>query len=188
MHAAGAGGGLGRRQRLPGWPGGCSTRSPEEEAAQSASPASRRPPPAEQLQAENDRLRALIGLRPALTVRSMAAEVLYDAPGSVLAQGRSSTAAPRRAWRLASPVINDAGVLGQVTRVYPLSSEVTLLADKDAAIPVLNARNQLRAAPRRAGGGMELRFMAGNADVQVGDLLTTSGVDGIYRPVCRWRR
>jgi rod shape-determining protein MreC len=83
---------------------------------------------------------------------------------------------------LAGPVINDAGVLGQVTRVYPLSSEVTLLTDKDAAIPVLNTRNQLRSAAFGVAGGMELRFMAGNADVQVGDLLTTSGVDGIYPP------
>ena len=75
-------------------------------------------------------------------------------------------------------------MLGQVTRVYPLSSEVTLLTDKDAAIPVLNTRTQVRSAAFGAGRrrGMELRFMAGNADVQVGDLLTTSGVDGIYPP------
>jgi rod shape-determining protein MreC len=77
-------------------------------------------------------------------------------------------------------------VLGQVTRVYPLSSEVTLLTDKDAAIPVLNTRTQARSAAFGSaavvGGGMEMRFMAGNADVQVGDTLTTSGVDGIYPP------
>jgi rod shape-determining protein MreC len=85
---------------------------------------------------------------------------------------------------LGSPVINEAGVLGQVTRVYPLSAEVTLLADKDAAIPVLNPRTQQRSAAFGAGDGntMELRFMAGNADVQVGDLLLTSGVDGVYPP------
>jgi rod shape-determining protein MreC len=83
-------------------------------------------------------------------------------------------------------VINETGVLGQVTRVYPLSSEVTLLTDKDAAIPVLNTRTQVRGAAfgggAVGGGGMEMRFMAGNADVQVGDLLSTSGVDGIYPP------
>jgi rod shape-determining protein MreC len=75
-------------------------------------------------------------------------------------------------------------VLGQVTRVYPLSAEVTLLADKDAAIPVLNPRTQSRSAAFGAGDGdaMELRFMAGNADVQAGDLLVTSGVDGVYPP------
>jgi rod shape-determining protein MreC len=87
---------------------------------------------------------------------------------------------------VASPVINEAGVLGQVTRVYPLSSEVTLLTDKDAAIPVLNTRSQARSAAFGSaavvGGGMEMRFMAGNADVQVGDTLTTSGVDGVYPP------
>jgi rod shape-determining protein MreC len=72
-----------------------------------------------------------------------------------------------------------------VTRVYPLSAEVTLLTDKDAAIPVLNARTQARSAAfGGAEGGlmMELRFMAGNADVQPGDALTTSGVDGVYPP------
>lgn len=78
-------------------------------------------------------------------------------------------------------------MLGQVTRVYPLSAEVTLLTDKDAAIPVLNTRTQARSAAfgglgAVGGEGLELRFMAGNADVQVGDMLTTSGVDGVYPP------
>jgi rod shape-determining protein MreC len=51
---------------------------------------------------------------------------------------------------------------------------------------VLNTRTQARSAAFGSaavvGGGMEMRFMAGNADVQVGDLLTTSGVDGVYPP------
>ena len=82
-----------------------------------------------------------------------------------------------------APVIDEAGVLGQVTRVYPLSSEVTLLIDKEAAIPVLNTRTHQRSAAFGAdGAAMELRFMAGNADVKVGDVLQTSGVDGIYPP------
>lgn len=77
-------------------------------------------------------------------------------------------------------MINEAGVLGQITRTYLLTSEVTLLIDKDAAIPVLNARTQHRSAAFGDGQAMELRFMAGNEDVQVGDQLLTSGVDGIY--------
>jgi rod shape-determining protein MreC len=80
-------------------------------------------------------------------------------------------------------VINEAGVIGQVTRVYPLTSEVTLLTDRDAAIPVLNSRTSQRSAAfgGAAGGtAMELRFMSGNADVQPGDALVTSGLDGIY--------
>ena len=139
----------------------------------------------EQLTAENARLRALLELRPALNVRTQVAQVLYEAadPYSrkvVIDRGATNGVV------LASPVINEAGVLGQVTRVYPLSSEVTLLTDQDAAIPVLNTRTQARSAAfgGAAGtiGAMEMRFMAGNADVQPGDLLTTSGVDGVYPP------
>jgi rod shape-determining protein MreC len=139
----------------------------------------------EQLLAENAHLRGLLELRPSLNLKSQAAQVLYEAsdPYSrkvIIDRGAASGIV------VASPVINDAGVLGQVTRVYPLSSEVTLLTDKDAAIPVLNTRTQVRSAAfgsaAAVGGGMEMRFMAGNADVQVDDVLTTTGVDGIYPP------
>ena len=137
----------------------------------------------DQLQTENARLRALLDVRSGLQVRSQAAEVLYESTDPYsrklvvdkgLAQGIAG----------GSPVLSEAGVIGQVTRVYPLSSEVTLLTDKDAAVPVLNARTQARGAAYglATGDALELRFMAGNADVQVGDLLQTSGVDGVYPP------
>jgi rod shape-determining protein MreC len=136
---------------------------------------------ADQLALENTRLRALLELRPAITVKSQAAEVLYEAPDPFsrklfLDRGAQSGIVA------GSPVVNDTGVLGQVTRVYPFSAEVTLLVDKDAAIPVVNARTQHRSAAFGGGdgGAMELRFMAGNDDVQVGDLLETSGTDGVY--------
>lgn len=137
----------------------------------------------DQLSQENARLRALLELRPALQVRSQSAEVLYEAPDPYTRKvviDRGAT----QGVKLGSPVVNEGGVLGQVTRVYPLSAEITLLNDKDAAIPVLNTRTQQRSAAfgNSDGAGMELRFLAGNADVQVGDLLTTSGVDGIYPP------
>jgi len=133
----------------------------------------------ETLLAENARLRALLDLRPGLQVRSTAAQVLYEAsdPYSrkvVIDRGATQGIA------LGAPVVNEHGVLGQVTRLYPLSAEVTLLTDKDAAIPVLNTRTQARGAAFGSAGTLELRFMAGNADVQVGDLMTTSGVDGVY--------
>ncbi len=136
---------------------------------------------AEQLQAENQSLRALLELRPALQVSSVSAEVLYEAtdPYSrrvVIDRGSRHGVQP------GAPVINDKGVLGQVTRVYGLSAEVTLLNDKDAAIPVLNSRTQQRNAAfgRSDGSGMELRFLAANADVKEGDILVTSGLDGVY--------
>lgn len=140
----------------------------------------------DQLRAENERLRALLELRPALATRSLAAEVMFEAADPYsrkvfIDRGQAQGVI------LASPVINDAGVLGQVTRVYPLSAEVTLLVDKDAAIPVLNSRTQQRSAAfggalLPSGGAMELRFMSGNADVQAGDTLVTSGLDGVYPP------
>ncbi len=139
----------------------------------------------EPLQEENERLRGLLGLQPRLQARHQAAEVLYAAtdPYSrkvVVDRGRQQGVIE------GSPVINEQGVLGQVTRVYPLTSEVTLLTDKDAAIPVLNSRTQQRGAAFGVAGAissrgnLELRFMASSADVQVGDLLTTSGVDAVY--------
>lgn len=142
---------------------------------------------AAQLAAENTRLRALLELRPALAVRSAAAEIMYEAADPFsrkvfIDRGQTQGVA------LGSPVINEAGVLGQVTHVYPLTAEVTLLADKDAAIPVLNIRTRQRSAAFGGqtgvggGPGMELRFMSGNADVQVGDELHTSGLDGVYPP------
>jgi rod shape-determining protein MreC len=140
----------------------------------------------EQLLNENAQLRKLLALRDRLNSPALAAEVLYDAADPYsrkvvidkgLAQG----------VELGSPVIDESGVLGQVTRVHPLISEVTLVTDSDQAIPVINTRTGARGiaygdAGRLGSGGLELRYMAANADVQPGDLLTTSGVDGVYPP------
>lgn len=134
------------------------------------------------LERENQRLRALLELRPAVTVRSIAAEVLYEA-ADPFSRKVFIDRGERQGVALASPVINESGVMGQVTRLYPLTAEVTLLTDKDAAIPVLNTRTQQRSAAFGGpgqGAGLELRFMAANSDVKVGDVLTTSGVDGVY--------
>ena len=137
----------------------------------------------EQLLSENERLRELLDLRSSFTVKSQAAEVLYastDPYSRKVVIDRGQT----QGLVAGSPVITEAGVIGQLTRLYPLSSEVTLLVDKDAAVPVLNVRTGSRsvALGSASGDGLELRFMAGNADVQVGDELQTSGIDGVYPP------
>ncbi len=140
----------------------------------------------EQLTQENQRLRQLLELRDRLPTPGQAAEVVYEAADPytrkiVIDKGQAQGLEP------GSPVIDEAGVIGQVTRVHPLVSEVTLITDRDQAIPVLNARTGQRIVAHgdpggQQPGGLELRFMAANADVQVGDLLTTSGVDGVYPP------
>ena len=139
---------------------------------------------AEQLALENNRLRQLLALRERLVTPAQAAEVIYDTADPytrrvVLDRGQMGGV------ELGSPVMDEAGVLGQVTRVFPLVSEVTLLVDRDQAIPVLNIRTGARGVAygdpvAGHGGGMELRFMPANADVREDDLLTTSGVDGLY--------
>ena len=147
---------------------------------------------ADALAAENAQLRGLLALAPALQARHQAAEVMFEARDPYsrkLYIDRGLT----QGVRTGAPVIEPAGVLGQVTRAYPLSAEVTLLSDRDAAIPVLNRRTRQRAAAFGGlrgdnGATMELRFLSANADVQVGDLLETSGLDGIYPPGCRWPR
>ena len=139
----------------------------------------------EQLTQENDRLRKLLDLRERLAIPLLAAEVLYDAadPYSrkvIIDKGT------KQGVDLGSPVLDEAGVLGQVTRVHPLVSEVTLVVDRDLAIPVLNVRTGARSVAYGdasiGGSAMELRFTGSNADVREGDLLTTSGVDGVYPP------
>ncbi len=159
--------------------------SSEQAARRELAQQSERSQRVDQLLQENTRLRALLELRPSLNVRAQAAELLYEAadPYSrkvIVDRGLTNNVV------LGSPVVNESGVLGQVTRIYLQSSEVTLLTDRDAAIPVLNRRSGARSAVfgsnAASGSQLEMRFMAGNADVQVGDVLTTSGVDGVYPP------
>ena len=79
-------------------------------------------------------------------------------------------------------VIDGAGVIGQVTRVYPFSSEVTLITDKELAIPVQIERNGLRAIAFGHGRdtSIDLPYLPANVDIRKGDKLVTSGIDGIY--------
>lgn len=81
-------------------------------------------------------------------------------------------------------VVDDAGVVGQITRTYPWMSEVTLITDKDHSVPVQVVRNGLRSVISGTGkeGALELRYVAVNTDIQEGDLLATSGIDGVYPP------
>lgn len=81
-------------------------------------------------------------------------------------------------------VMDEIGVVGQVTRVYPWLSEVTLITDKDHAVPIQMLRTGLRAVVFGSGNisNLALRYMPSSADIQVGDILVTSGIDGTYPP------
>lgn len=134
------------------------------------------------LEAENANLRQLLAVRERQQAEGNAARIIYTArdPFSrrvVVDRGQQDGIAA--GW----PVIDETGVIGQVTRVYPFVSEVTLITDKDQSVPVQIVRNGLRSVTSGLGGGqLELRYMPASADVQVGDVLVTSGLDGIYLP------
>ncbi|NMG74569.1 rod shape-determining protein MreC [Aromatoleum diolicum] len=134
----------------------------------------------EQIEEENRRLRGLLEMRASVAVKSVAAEILYDAPDPfsrkvILNRGSQQGVEGGMA------VVNEQGMIGQVTRVYPVQAEVTLLTDKDQAVPVQVARNGLRGVLAGAGQGrLELRFTLSGADVRVGDRLVTSGLDGLF--------
>ena len=140
----------------------------------------------QQLQAENERLRRLLELRPATSVPSQTAEVLFEAPDPfsrrvVIDRGATQGVVA------GAPVINEAGVLGQVTRVYPLSSEVTLLSDREAA-PLLNQRTQMRNAARAGptaaawscASGRQCRHQGGRRDDHPRAWMAST------RRACRW--
>lgn len=157
----------------------------EAEARKALALQSERASQADTLAKENARLRAMLELRQTTQTPGRVAEVLYDTADPytrklIIDQGLSSGIAA------GSPVIDENGVLGQVTQVQPFTSEVTLVIDRDLSIPVQNTRTGARSVAfgdaSAHGGGLELRFIAANADVQEGDVLTTSGVDGVYPP------
>jgi len=129
----------------------------------------------EPLRNENARLRERTG------AHTLVVQVLYEPRDRfshklVIDRGSSD------GLRAGNPVIDEQGVVGQVTRVFPMMSEVTVLTEKDQSIPVQVVRNGLRSVAYGGSepGTMELRFLAANADVSSGDAVVTSGLDGLY--------
>ncbi len=135
-----------------------------------------------QLEAENTRLRKLLDVKEREKANGHVAQILYTArdPFSrkvIVDKGQQADISA------GLPAIDEAGVVGQVTRVFPFSAEITLITDKDQVVPVQVVRTGQRSVVFGLGNGqLELRYMPANADIQVGDLLVTSGLDDIYLP------
>lgn len=136
----------------------------------------------EHLSSENERLRKLLSVKEREKAHGQVAQIMYTArdPFSrkvVVDKGLQSGIAAGQA------VIDEAGVVGQITRVFPLSAEITLITDKDQAVPVQVLRTGQRSVVFGTGDGqVELRYLPANADIQEGDLLVTSGLDSTYLP------
>jgi rod shape-determining protein MreC len=143
------------------------------------------------LEAENARLRQLLDLQDREKGRGVVATILYAArdPFSrkvIVDRGLENDVSP------GLPVISEQGVIGQVTRVFPFGSEVTLVTDKNQVVPVKVLRTGQRSVVFGMGNGqLELRYLPSNVDVVEGDMLVTSGIDGVYLggfPVARVER
>jgi rod shape-determining protein MreC len=133
------------------------------------------------LEQENARLRSLLAVEKRFHGAAVAAEVLFSGRDPFtqklfVDKGEAAGVQPGQA------VIDEIGVIGQVTRVFPYLSEVTLVTDKDHAVPVKVERSGVRSVMYGAGTGRmpELRFLSPNAEIQPGDRLVTSGIDGTY--------
>lgn len=134
----------------------------------------------EQLERENASLRELLGLTRTHELSGVGAEVLYDSadPFSrkvILDKGATNDIRPGLA------VVDAHGMIGQVTRVYPVQSEVTLLTDREQVVPITVERTGMRGVLAGEGrGSLGMRFVPTGADIQAGDRLVTSGLDGLF--------
>lgn len=139
----------------------------------------------EHLSQENLELRGLLNMQTQAERPSQVARIVFE-----VADPYSRKVMVNRGLQhqieLGSAVLDGFGVIGQVTRVYLTTAEVTLLTDRQQAIGVLNTRTGQRSLAygladlRRQ--ALELRFESVSTDAEVGDILTTSGIDGVYPP------
>jgi rod shape-determining protein MreC len=133
-----------------------------------------------ELAAENERLRQILKLRASEATSGQAARILYTARDPFSRRVYLDKGA-NDGLVAGQPVMDADGLIGQVTRIFPAAAEVTLITDKNLTLPVRSARTGLRSFVSGLGDGtVALRYVPANADIQPGDLLTTSGLDGVY--------
>ncbi|KUM02455.1 rod shape-determining protein MreC [Chromobacterium subtsugae] len=131
------------------------------------------------LERELNELRALNAIRAQRDDSAQIAETLYTGrdPFSykiIIDKGDDAK------LQAGQPVVDPRGLLGQVTRVQPLTAEVTLVIDKNQMVPVMIARTGERAILYGYGGGVELRYLPQSSDVKENDQVVTSGLDGLF--------
>ncbi|WP_292996154.1 rod shape-determining protein MreC [Nitrosomonas sp.] len=139
------------------------------------------------LEAENIHLRNLLGavqqIETKTRTKAVLAKILYT-PRDPFNHKITLNKGSQHHIQLGQAVIDDKGIVGQITQLYPWSSEVTLLTDRDHSVPVQVVRNSLRSVVSGTGKNnqLELRYLSVNTDIQQGDQLVTSGIGGVYPP------
>lgn len=133
------------------------------------------------LEEENAQLRKLLGAARQTEAEAIMAEILY-VPRDPFNRKITLNKGSASGIQAGQVVVDDLGVIGQITQVHLWLSEVTLITDKDHSVPVKVARNGLRSVVSGAGKNneLELRYLSVNANIQKDDLLVTSGIGGVY--------
>ncbi len=136
---------------------------------------------AAQLATENQQLRRLLNVTAPAEQQSVAVEVLYE-PANPYTRHLIFNKGSDSGIASGMPVIDEGGVVGQVVRVTPFTSEAALITDEKVSVPVQVVRNGLRliAFGGNPAGKIEARFLPLNADVRAGDTLVTSGIGGLF--------
>ncbi|MGH8175913.1 MAG: rod shape-determining protein MreC [Steroidobacter sp.] len=135
----------------------------------------------ESLHEENRRLRGIREASAGMAERTLIAEIMRVDVDPFRHRVRINKGADDGVFQ-GQPVLDAFGIVGQVARVDKYTSLVILISDAEHAIPVQINRNGIRSIVVGAGdlGKLSLPFMTVDSDVKIGDLLVSSGLDGIF--------
>lgn len=136
---------------------------------------------ADQVQTENRNLRELLEIKQQGSLPSVVAKVRSGLQDSLSRKVLIDKGLEHQV-SIGDPVINSQGVVGQVSRVFPLTSEVRLLSDEQLMVPVFLPSAGIRGISQGLGqqDGFQIRFVNLAAQIKEGDLIVTSGLDGLY--------
>jgi len=130
---------------------------------------------------ENDRLRNLLEVKNTHKFKTEAVSIIYSRfdpfNQKIIIDGGQN-----KDFQPGQPVIDALGLVGQISSVFPETSEVTLIIDKKMSVPIQIQRNGLRAITNGNGQSetISLSYLPNSVDVVKGDILKTSGIDTIY--------
>lgn len=130
---------------------------------------------------ENKRLRAIREASQGISERTLIAEIMQVDVDPLRHRVRIDKGDQDGVFK-DQPVVDAFGIVGQVTRVDRYGAEIILISDASHAIPVQINRNGIRSIAVGLGdvGKMSLPYLTVESDAKVGDLLVSSGLDGIF--------
>jgi len=133
------------------------------------------------LDQENNQLKNLLEVKNSKKFKTEAVSIIYSRfdpfNQKIIIDGGQN-----KNFQAGQPVIDALGLVGQISNVFPETSEVTLLIDKRMSVPIQIQRNGLRAITNGDGQSemILISYLPSSVDVIQGDIVRTSGIDTIY--------